>query len=593
MSLIERLNRAIDVEYDSKNAEIDSQLELPLEDRVLKGDTISDITANFVDSNFQGGSSEIIFNSVKVTCPDNISKFREGSPVKLSGYGHSFVLDVVEDNDENMTLQIGYGIGSISRNYNNTKGWQIDNAKVDIRDIVKQSTYILANDSTKLNSLTNIFEGKSHPQFDDEKKDIARRYIENAKLDKTQKEAYIYAYSAKNFYLVQGPPGSGKTWLLAHLAVEFAKEGKKVLITAFTHTAINNALQKTSSLSGYPHIIKVGKKYQTEGLNNEGSTAKNVTDFSRSGYTNTSKGIIVGATCYAPYTKKLSFMDWDIVIIDEAGQLTIPLAIAAMVKGEKYILIGDHKQLPPIVAENHKDIEFTKSIFEHLFKYNEGIMLDITYRMNRHINKFPSRQFYNDKLKPHTNNENWILNIDNHFQKHQDILDINKPEVLFCHNHYSNQPRSEFEAKLISELLEEYINNGLNGSDIAIITPYRAQVRQIRKYISKLNAYQKIKNDLLLDTVERMQGQERNVIIYSLAISDPIKAKQRLDFVFNPNRFNVAITRAKKKRIVIGAQSMFHFEINDTIIKPLIKNFEDFYSMSTILHENPDVNGLF
>lgn len=591
--LISRLNRAIDNEYDAKNNEIDTQLELPLEDRVIKGETISDVTVSFISSPFVSNDNDIVFSTVKVSCADNISKFREGSPVTLSGYGYSFALDVVEDNGENMTLEMGYGRGTVSKRNNNKSGWQLDNAKVDIRHIVKKSTAILAYNPNKLNYLTEIFEGRTKPKFSESRKKTAWTYVEKTELNKTQKEAFVNAFAAENFFLIQGPPGSGKTWLLAHLAVEFAKEGKKVLITAFTHTAINNALQKASSLSGYPHIVKVGKKYQTEGLHFDGSKAKNVTDFSRSGYDNSSKGIIVGATCYSPYTRKLDFMDWDIIIIDEAGQLTIPLAIAAMVKGGKYILIGDHKQLPPIVAENHEDLEFTKSIFEHLFKFNEGIMLDTTYRMNRKINDFPSRQFYGGKLKPHSNNENWILNINNRFQRHQEILDVNKPEVLFCHNHQSNQSRSDFEAAIISELVEEYIKKGLTGKDIAIITPFRAQVRQIKKYVSKLKFYAGIKDDLLIDTVERIQGQERDVVIFSLATSNPDKAKQRADFFFNLNRFNVAITRARKKRIVIANKILFELKTDDPNLKPLLKNFCDFYNSSTIIEESSETEDLF
>ena len=141
MSLIQRLNKAIDAEYDSKNAEIDLQLTLPLEDRVMKGDTITDISAEFVGSSSFGECDGILFSTVKVSCKDNISKFREGSPVVLSGYGKSFTLDVVEDNGEEMTLEMGYGMGSVSKSMNKRSGWHLDNAKVDIRNIVKKSKY--------------------------------------------------------------------------------------------------------------------------------------------------------------------------------------------------------------------------------------------------------------------------------------------------------------------------------------------------------------------------------------------------------------------------------------------------------------------
>lgn len=596
MTLIERLNKAIDVEYDTRNSEVDELLLIPIEDRVQKGDTISDVEIEILNPfpkiigsgktddgkfYFQTDKNIISFTEVKIICKDNYSKFREGSPVTLHNKHYTFDLIVKEDNDIEMILESDWGDKSIDKTYVKSYGWQLDNAKVDIRHIVKKSTEILSCKTEKYKMLNGIFEGSILPKISGERLKRGRQLASQTNLNNTQQEAFANAYATENYFLIQGPPGTGKTWLLAHLALQFAKEGKKVLITASTHTAINNALQKASTLSGYEHIIKVGKKFQTENLNYDGSKVINIEDFSRSDYTNQSQGIIVGATCYSPFTKKLAFMDWDIVIIDEAGQLSIPLAIAAMVKGEKYILIGDHKQLPPIISEKQEDVTFTRSIFEHLFQYSSGIMLDITYRMNTAINDFPSKQFYNGKLLPDKSNANWLLKIDNNFLSNQEILDINKPEILCCHKQPSENSRSEFEGRMISEFVNGYLNKGVNPKDIAIITPFRAQVRQINKALSKLPNYKSIKDSLFVDTIERIQGQERDVIIFSLAISDPIKAKQRADFFFNPNRLNVALTRPKKKRIVIANKALFQLQSYDGNLLALIKNFKDFYEIST------------
>lgn len=417
--------------------------------------------------------------------------------------------------------------------------------------------------------------------------------MEGTKLNKSQKEAFIKAYSTENFFLIQGPPGSGKTWLLAHLAIEFAKEGKKILVTASTHTAINNALQKASTLSHYPHIIKVGTKIQAEGLNYNGSDAKNFSDFRNKGYSNDSHGIIVGATCYSPHTKKLEFMDWDVIIIDEAGQLSIPLAMAAMVKGKKFIFIGDHKQLPPIISSNQDDVVFTKSIFEQLFQFHAGLMLNTTYRMNKEINRFPSKQFYGGLLVPEEKNANWILNIPNNFNKHQKILDITKPDVLFCHHHQSHYSRSEYEAEMIAEFVEEFIKNGIDPNEIAVITPFRAQCRQIKNTLAGLAIYDHIKDKIFVDTIERIQGQERDIVIYSLATSDPLKAEQRADFFYNPNRFNVALTRARKKRIVIGNKNLFEYESKDSKLNLLIQNFKEFFKDAYVIEELTETADLF
>ncbi len=591
--LIDKLNRAIDYEYDSKNSEVDDLMLLPLDKRIIKGETINDATADFSYFSNRVLDGEIVFTQVRILCKNNISKLRPGSAVFLEGNGKNFKLDVLEDNNDEIILEVGFGVGVIDKSLDRLSGWQINPAKVDIRDIVKKTTILLSSNPSKFKYLSDIFTGTSFPEFDNSRLNIADQLIAKSTLNQSQQEAFKKAYAAKNYFLIQGPPGSGKTWLLAHLAVAFAKEGKKVLITANTHTAINNALQKCSALSGYPHVIKVGKKYQMENLNQNGSNVVNVTDFRRADYDNNSRGIIVGATCYSPHTRKLEFMDWDVILIDEAGQLSVTLAFAAMVKGEQYIFIGDHKQLPPIVSGNKENIEFSTSIFEHLFQYAPGVMLNVTYRMNKEINNFPSQAFYQNTLQPHPDNENWRLNIPNNFGKHPEILDKELPEVLYCHYHPSNYSISEYEANLISEFVEEYILQGVNPEEIAIITPFRQQVRQINKALSRLNDYQSIKEKLFVDTVERIQGQERDVIIYSLVVSDPEKALHRPDFFFSPNRFNVAITRAKKKRIVVANKALFELYSQDPEIDKMIAVFRSFYDQSTKVFEKANTEDLF
>lgn len=590
-SLIDRLDKAIDHEYDWKIQEAAEALKAPISERIKKGDTIENVFAEFIP-NYRNNEN-IVFTRVKIKCDDNRSKFRETTPVILSGHGVSFKLDVLEDNDSEMILEVGFGSMEIHQSLNKKNGWIINEDVVDIRHIVKKSIFILKTNNEKYNLINGIFEGKILPDIPPKELKKGKKLALKTKLNPTQKEAFALAYATKNYFLIQGPPGTGKTWLLAHLALQFAIEGKKVFITAPTHTAINNALQKCSTLSQYPHIIKVGKSNQKEGLNYDGSTAKNTPDFRNTSYTNNSKGIIVGATCYSPHTRKLEFMEWDVIIIDEAGQLSIPLAVAAMVKGSKYIFIGDHKQLPPIVAENHPDSVFQKSIFEHLHQFHSGIMLDITYRMNKWINDFPSRKFYGGMLVPHEKNKEWLLDIHNNFNKHNEILDKNKPEVLYCHFHESNEARSVYEADIISEFIEEYMKQGVNPDNIAIITPFRAQVRQIKKSLMRLDNYNQFKDHLFLDTVERLQGQERDIVIFSLATSNPIKALQRVTFFFNPNRFNVAITRAKKKRIVIGHENLFKLSTNNKEVDEMIDLFRDFYNCSYKVFEKIETEDLF
>jgi len=590
-NLIERLNEAIDIEYDTKNTEINNLGTLPLKERILKGDSIGNLQATFLPIKL--GAGEISFKQVTVTCEDNLSKFRDGSPVILKRDNYSFELNVLKDDGETLILLSGYSMYGVPSHLDGSNGWELTVAKVDIRHIVKKSTEILDNDQEKKSYISGIFSGSISPNILTKENDRAVNLVENTNLNPTQKLAFTKAYATKNYYLIQGPPGSGKTLLLAHLAVEFAKEGKKVLITASTHTAINNALQKASILSQYPHIIKVGKSHQKESLNDNGSTAKNIPNFKGSGYDNNSKGIIVGATCYSPQTRKLEFMDWDVIIVDEAGQLSVPLATAAMVKGKKYIFIGDHKQLPPIISEGQNDPIFSKSVFEVLFEHAPGVMLDTTYRMNKGINRFPSNQFYGGNLKSNFLNENWLLETDRPFRNHQNILDPNLPEVLYCHFHNSPNTRSIYEADLTADLVVELLFSGVSASEIACITPYRAQVRQLKKALVNKNIEAEDLEQIFVDTIEKIQGQERDVIIYSLATSDPIKAKQRAEFFFNSNRLNVALTRARKKRIVLASKKTFELEADDPKLEKLINVFKAFYNDAHKVYEESAGSGLF
>lgn len=207
--------------------------------------------------------------------------------------------------------------------------------------------------------------------------------------------------------------------------------------------------------------------------------------------------------------------------------------------------------------------------------------------------RFPFKQFYGGRLTPDKRNENWLLSIPNSFNKHSEILDVNKPEVLYCHYHESNESRSEYEAEIIAEIIAEYLKQGVMPDNIAILTPFRAQVRQIKKSLLKLNNYRNYKDVLFLDTIELIQGQERDIVIFSMATTAPIKAMQRVTFFFNPNRFNVAITRAKKKRIVIEHKNLFHLSSNDNELDKMIANFRDFYENSFKVFEQAETEDLF
>ena len=141
---------------------------------------------------------------------------------------------------------------------------------------------------------------------------------------------------------------------------------------------------------------------------------------------------------------------------------------------------------------------------------------------------------------------------------HTEILN-SEPHKLILHNVFDANGRSPHEAKLVAELVSDLLQNGVNIKDIGIMSPFRAQVREIKKEVKKVvpRAISKPFDTLLVDTVDGMQGQERNYIIYSFANSHPLESMRRLDFFYSPNRLNVAITRAIKKCFVISNYKVF------------------------------------
>lgn len=582
-NLIARLTKFIDIEYDSENSKTDEIWKLPLEERIAKGEAIGNLSAHFV-----GGENGASLVALKVIfdCPDNISKFREGTPVHVSGHGIKFKGEISNESGKKIEVATDQwsGYATIPKNLIDSTGWVIDRTKTDIRHILQEPILNLKLKPDKLHQIDGILSGTILPALKESERTARTQQAEALKLDPSQKMAFVEAMIAENYYLIQGPPGTGKTWVLAHLATELAKEGKNVLVTAFTHTGINNALQKINKVTGYPHTVKMGKKHQLDGLDYDEANVKNTdSGIGSAGYTANSRGVIVGATAFALNTKRLRGFPFDVLIFDEASQMTVPMAVAAMTAGKKCIFIGDHQQLPPIIDETQTDKELARSIFEHLFQYAPGIMLQTTYRMHQNINAFSSRHFYGGRVLPDITAASRILQYVNPPQSHFEILRTDAPEVFVDMLHAGQGVRNQQEANLIAELTVNMLQAGIKPKDVGILAPFRAQVRLIKTALEERIPDEKILKKIFVDTVERIQGQERDVVLISLTISDLKLAKEKADFFFKPQRLNVAITRAKMKRVTVGSSNLFKATSDNPELQKCIDLFHAFYEASTVV----------
>jgi len=582
MDVLKEFQAAIEIEHAKNLQDYEEQKKLPLDERVAKGVTMSNLK---VDFDFYDGSpnqwcyplagSQKYISSAKIFCEDNISKFKEGSSVILSNGLHRFEMDIEEDSTENFILKSNdFNVKYCYIDLNNypKNNWEINAINTDISTkLLKTAAEILTNNEPTLRKIDSFLNGKTTNNFQNYSVRIGY-------LNDSQNTAYLKAINASDFCIIQGPPGTGKTETIGNIAKYLVDCGLKVFVTAPTHTAINNCLNAVASkVKNNSKVIKIGEKAS----NKEVQENPYITKKSRvtySSYINnpnfSQKGIAIGSTAYSlcyPGSKKLDGWKFDVCIIDEAAQLSIPLSIAAMCRTGKYIFVGDHKQLDPIIPKGSNNEMFAESIFGRLARiyHNEINLLNTSYRLNKSLIKIPNTLFYDNLLQSaDTTMEDNATYECNH---HTEILNSDSHKLIL-HNVFDANGRSPHEAKLVAELVSDLLQNGVNIKDIGIMSPYRAQVREIKKEVKKVlpKSISKPFDALLVDTVDGMQGQERNYIIYSFANSHPLESMRRLDFFYSPNRLNVAITRAIKKCFVISNYKVFD------IIDEELKDHEDY-----------------
>lgn len=369
-----------------------------------------------------------------------------------------------------------------------------------------------------------------------------------AGLNQAQAQAVGFALGAQPVACIQGPPGTGKTRVLALAARLMVARGERVLLTAPTHTAINHALDRVR-VEGAP-VAKVGAPAQGKGLTSEVPRCEKFTDWTERP---AAGGYVIGATPFSTVSGRLEGCEFDTVLFDEASQLTVSLALMAMRTGARFVFIGDQRQLPPVVlSRSVLDQGGGCSVFAALTDQSahHSVMLEETYRMNRWLTAWPSRQFYDGKLEAAGRNRERRLAI---APGHPRLDDILQGECTAFVPSRDPQARSQnrWEAELVRDLCVALDAGGVPLAEIGVVTPYRAQGRLVRTLLREQFG-REAAAAVVADTVERMQGQEREVVILSLATADPAFLATVGEFFFRPERLNVAITRAKTKLIVIG-----------------------------------------
>ena len=364
------------------------------------------------------------------------------------------------------------------------------------------------------------------------------------RLNDAQRKSIEKVLACPSLFCIQGPPGTGKTDVLSTIAKNFSEKGKEVLIVSNTHQAVNNALNKIAQHKHLP-IVKIGESLKAQELSDNIQRARNYNDYlgtrprsrRRDEY-----GAIVGMTLHAAIINlglRNSGFSPSIVLADEAGQipLTFGAAIGTFGAGTN-VFIGDDRQMPPIFHPDLVNEALSVSIFSHLTKIYPTFktVLDTTYRMNTEITGYVSKNFYEPygitlksfKRPVYNNSIEFISLTDDQKLNWRDY----NPE----------------EAKVAAEKALEYTRMSL---EVAVVTPFRKQVNCIRECVKNLFTENGLSELPIVDTVERLQGQDVDVIIISTSVSDHDYYQTIQSFILEEHRLNVMFSRAKEKVIVV------------------------------------------
>lgn len=581
MKLIDLYIDALNLQKKQDDEDRQIIRQLPVGQRVEKGYTIAGarIEAAFYPdppTEYCGPLSEGMgyIMSVKVRCGNNLSKFRAGSSVLLHWKELQFQMEVVKDSVTEFVLapnKFNVADCVMDMSHYPRYGWQVDMLDNDATyNLLMATAGYLEQDRACAERIEDILEGKSPTETGS-----WNELPPDNGLNPTQNQAVARSLVCRDFHLIQGPPGTGKTHTIGVLGAHLLERGANVLVSGPTHTAINNCLNKIAEVCGDSRkVVKVGEKYQSDELVGPESVTRK-TRLPKATYLRDSQlsreGIVAGATPYAlcyPASKKLDGWTFDYAVVDEAAQMSIPMAVAIMSRCRTVIWVGDHRQLNPIVPRGTENPLLAKSIFKHLADlYPERLtLLEESYRLCPALLELPNNLFYGGLLKSDVPQSKPYVGFRYHSQ-YQAPLKMEAADILMLHDEFDGMEHSPYEAGVVSEMVGELINNGVPISEIGILTPYRAQVREIRHTLWEKGILDERQvEEVFVDTVERLQGQERQYVFYSMANPNPMEDESalqhpdevgRLEFLYSANRLNVALTRAKIKCVVVANRQVF------------------------------------
>ncbi|MCG2786822.1 MAG: AAA domain-containing protein [Anaerolineae bacterium] len=466
-----------------------------------------------------------------------------------------------------------------------------------------------------------IFRGSDSPQ-------PLSRFVNESQL-----EAVRFALSADDIAILHGPPGTGKTTTVVELIRQITKRGERVLAVAPSNIAVDNLFERLLAAGekairlGHPaRVLPELREHTLDQLVENDSEVKVARKLVREAHSlrdhaarftraKPERGArqamrqeaklmladarkieemviarlldgahIICATVTGLDRSLIGDRRFDWCIIDEANQTTEAAAWGPLQYADRLVLAGDHKQLPPTILSTQAAAQgFSISLPERLLnQLGAGISRQLTtqYRMNRAIMQFPSDELYDGSLQADALVENHLL---------QDLPGVAANEltatpVTFIDTAGANyeeesepegdSPLNPLEAELVVKKLEALLATGLPPAAIAVIAPYSAQVRLLRQLIPH--------SEVEVDSVDGFQGREKEAVIVSLVRSN---RETEIGFLADIRRMNVALTRARRKLIVIGDSATI---VAHTFYRRMVDYFEAIGAYHSVWEESDE-----
>jgi predicted RecB family nuclease len=359
-----------------------------------------------------------------------------------------------------------------------------------------------------------------------------------------------------SYLFIQGPPGAGKTYLGARLIVDLLKDHRKVGITANSHKAIHNLLDEVEKVAAERGVSFRGVKKCNKGEPDKEYHGPSFVNETRS-ITPDDFDLIAGtAWAFGPPAMDQRL---DYLFIDEAGQVSLPATIAVMTSARNVVLLGDPLQLAQVTHTDHPG-DIGASVLEHLLggelrpvAPERGILLTDSYRMHPDVCSFISGLLYEGKLHSAPGRERQAVASPGLSGTGLRYLPV---------QHEFNAQCSPEEARVIADEIERLLDGTitdvegstrrLTAGDIIVVTPYNLHVRCIKRELESRPRCAGVE----VGTVDKFQGREAYVVFFATAASSPEDAPRGISFVFDRQRFNVAISRARALAVMVGSPDL-------------------------------------